>query len=90
VDVAVRKLREEGADAHNQVMQEAELMTRLRSPYLAQLYGISVDDTLYLVMEFVPLGPLSDYLRNASVRANMTDIVQLVSCVCEGKNGVFW
>lgn len=44
--------------------KEAELMKELRSPYLVQLIGVAVDDTLFLVTEYLPLGPLNTYLRN--------------------------
>lgn len=51
---------------------QAEIMAKLQNPFLATLFGVSVlENQLYLVTEFAPLGPLNKYLKSNAMPSNL-------------------
>jgi len=88
--VAIKVLQHGDDEGYIAMTKEAELMKELRSPYLVQLIGVAVDDTLYLVTEYLPLGSLNTYLRtcksNGDPAGNLNNIINFISNVgCQGE-----
>eukprot|EP00045_Choanoeca_perplexa_P014935 m.179089 g.179089 ORF g.179089 m.179089 type:complete len:634 (-) comp16843_c0_seq25:57-1958(-) len=87
-DVAVKVLQHGDEEGYLALTKEAELMKDLRSPYLVQLIGVAVDDTLYLVTEYLPLGPLNNYLRkgrnNNDPAVNIDNLISFVANIVSG------
>ena len=81
--MAIKVLQHGDDEGYIAMTKEAELMKELRSPYLVQLIGVAVDDTLLLVTEYLPLGSLNTYLRNGASNpaVNLTNIINFISNV---------
>lgn len=64
--VAIKKLNSAPTpDIVERFKKEAEVMMELRSPYIAQLYGLCLEgEHQMIVMELMPLGSLYDLLHN--------------------------
>lgn len=48
----------------SEIMKEAKLMSDLQHRNIVRLIGVCKSDTLMLVMELAPLGPLNKYLKS--------------------------
>ncbi|XP_032944151.1 serine/threonine-protein kinase MARK2-like [Rhinolophus ferrumequinum] len=64
--VAVKVIKQQVSDkTRSSLLQEARCMADLQHPNIVQLFhGIIAEESLYLVMEFVPGGDMMDYLRD--------------------------
>ncbi|KAL7713493.1 Serine-threonine protein kinase [Entamoeba marina] len=80
VDVAAKVMKTDLvglAELLPNFMQEAEMMERIRCPYIVNFIGSVVTaDTLCLVTEFCPLGSLRKYMKTNA----MTDILKVRFC----------
>ncbi|XP_037528394.2 tyrosine-protein kinase SYK [Rhipicephalus sanguineus] len=64
VQIAVKRLRDTIVGDHKEeIMNEAQTMAQLDHPHIVRLIGISQGQSLMLVMELAPLGPLNRFLR---------------------------
>ena len=66
-----------------QFIQEARTMFELNHPKIVQLFGVCVDqEPFYILMEYLPNGALSDYLKNFGPEivsfSNLLDIIAQV------------
>ncbi|MDF3055592.1 MAG: serine/threonine kinase [Gammaproteobacteria bacterium] len=64
-------------DAEKSFAQELKIMMQLASPYIVQLYGVSMDKRLTLVMELMTGGRLTDLLGNADIQLSWSKRYQL-------------
>jgi hypothetical protein len=65
-EVAIKKLKNQNLKAEmvEEFKKEASMMATLRSPHVAQLYGVCLEPSHYsMVMEFMPGGSLDKYLQ---------------------------
>ncbi|KAL7714997.1 Protein tyrosine kinase domain containing protein [Entamoeba marina] len=80
VDVAAKVMKTDLvglAELLPNFMQEAEMMERIRCPYIINFIGSVVTaDTLCLVTEFCPLGSLRKYMKTNS----LTDLLKVRFC----------
>mmetsp|Transcript_31484 Transcript_31484/g.88338 ORF Transcript_31484/g.88338 Transcript_31484/m.88338 type:complete len:826 (+) Transcript_31484:132-2609(+) len=67
--VAVKKVKDDVKDALSQLQNEVEIMSKLRSDYIIEMYGASFrPGQTIMVMEFMPRGSLFDILSNTEER----------------------
>ncbi|EDR29389.1 serine-threonine protein kinase, putative [Entamoeba dispar SAW760] len=80
VDVAVKVMKTDLVDLGELLpnfMQEAEMMERIRCPYIVNFIGsVATADTLCLVTEFCPLGSLRKFMKTNS----MSELLKIRFC----------
>ncbi|ELP93878.1 serine-threonine protein kinase, putative [Entamoeba invadens IP1] len=80
VDVAVKVMKTDLvglAELLPNFMQEAEMMERIRCPYIVNFIGsVVTTDTLCLVTEFCPLGSLRKFMKTNA----LTDLLKIRFC----------
>ncbi|GAB1225178.1 hypothetical protein ENUP19_0246G0002 [Entamoeba nuttalli] len=80
VDVAVKVMKTDLvglAELLPNFMQEAEMMERIRCPYIVNFIGsVATADTLCLVTEFCPLGSLRKFMKTNS----MSELLKIRFC----------
>ncbi|XP_019645504.1 PREDICTED: tyrosine-protein kinase SYK-like isoform X4 [Branchiostoma belcheri] len=84
IEVAVKTLKtEQVPNEEPEILKEANMMKDLDHPHIVRMIGVCHGETIMLVLELAPLGPLNKYLKkNASVRPER--IVDLMTQVAEG------
>ncbi|XP_077549390.1 tyrosine-protein kinase SYK-like [Haemaphysalis longicornis] len=86
VQIAVKRLRDTLVGDHREeIMNEAQTMAQLDHPHIVRLIGVSQGQSLMLVMELAPLGPLNRFLRlNSSQlrQEGVSRVLSLASQVC--------
>ena len=70
-------------EEHHHLLQEGRALARVRSPYVAQCYGVERHEGLsYLVMEYVPGPSLAEKLNKGPF--DVTEALRLVTQLAEG------
>ncbi|XP_078656320.1 tyrosine-protein kinase SYK-like isoform X4 [Branchiostoma floridae x Branchiostoma belcheri] len=84
IEVAVKTLKtEQVPNEEPEILKEANMMKDLDHPHIVRMIGVCHGETIMLVLELAPLGPLNKYLKkNVSVRPER--IVDLMTQVAEG------
>lgn len=65
LDVAIKVLKSENEKGvKDEMMREAEIMHQLDNPYIVRMIGLCEAESLMLVMEMAPAGPLNKFLSS--------------------------
>ncbi|KNC85203.1 TK protein kinase [Sphaeroforma arctica JP610] len=93
VPVAIKELREADGDAEESLMREVDLMRRLDHPHVIYILGITKRVEGYMpcvVMEFLPLGSLHDYLSERKSRNEKLPIAALLALAHQLAHGMLY
>ncbi|XP_067935043.1 tyrosine-protein kinase ZAP-70-like isoform X2 [Watersipora subatra] len=63
IPVAVKTLKLDDAAGKEEIMKEARIMAALKNRNVVRLIGVCHADTIMLVLELAPLGPLNKFLK---------------------------
>ncbi|XP_069126053.1 tyrosine-protein kinase SYK-like isoform X1 [Argopecten irradians] len=64
IPVAVKTLKNEDISGQEEMKKEAEFMSQLVNPYIVRMIGVCSAESIMLVLELLPCGPLNSYLKN--------------------------
>jgi len=79
--VALKQLTKSG----EQLDVEAKILTKLRHPNIVSYFGVTViDDMDYLMMEFMPLGSVKEFVENKNYSLEVKDLLQMAIDACSG------
>uniref|UniRef100_W5LYS3 Tyrosine-protein kinase n=1 Tax=Lepisosteus oculatus TaxID=7918 RepID=W5LYS3_LEPOC len=85
IDVAIKVLKSENEKAvKDEMMKEAEIMHQLDNPYIVRMIGICQAESLMLVMEMAPGGPLNKFLSSRKEQISVENVVELMHQVSLG------
>lgn len=63
--MAIKVLKSENEKGvKDEMMREAEIMHQLDNPYIVRMIGLCEAESLMLVMEMAPAGPLNKFLSS--------------------------
>ncbi|XP_014340420.1 tyrosine-protein kinase ZAP-70 isoform X1 [Latimeria chalumnae] len=85
IDVAIKVLKSENEKSvKDEMMKEAEFMHLLDNPYIVRMIGVCQAESLMLVMEMAPAGPLNKFLSSKKDQITVENIVELTHQVSMG------
>ncbi|KAG5276441.1 hypothetical protein AALO_G00132060 [Alosa alosa] len=85
VDVAIKVLKSENEKGvKDEMMREAEIMHQLDNPYIVRMIGLCEAESLMLVMEMAPAGPLNKFLSSKKDQVSVENVVELMHQVSLG------
>ncbi|XP_033736612.1 tyrosine-protein kinase SYK-like [Pecten maximus] len=64
IPVAVKTLKNEDVSGQVEMKKEAEFMSQLVNPYIVRMIGVCSAESIMLVLELLPCGPLNSYLKH--------------------------
>ncbi|KAK6961073.1 tyrosine-protein kinase FRK, partial [Biomphalaria glabrata] len=85
VDVAVKM--NSGSMPQNEFLIEAKILSKMQNEHIIQFLGVVLDQTSYIVTEFIPNGTLLNVLKTDYANLiQLYDILVMNVEVCEGMN----
>ncbi|OWF36548.1 tyrosine-protein kinase SYK-like [Mizuhopecten yessoensis] len=85
IPVAVKTLKNEDVSGQAEMMKEAEFMSQLTNPYIVRMIGVCKAESIMLVLELLPCGPLNSYLKQ-NKDTPQWNVCELMWQVAEGMN----
>lgn len=82
IPVAIKMLKQaDMPTAEEELMREARLMANLNNPFIVRMIGVCRAESIMLILELAPLGPLNKYLKKAPMTSvnNITELMQQVA-----------
>jgi serine/threonine protein kinase len=89
-DVAVKQISQTDAGSHAEFLQELEMLTTVRSPYIVEFVGVALlkDDSIGLVMEFCAGGSLDTMLVDSGPELDERGLIQICLHLAKGIEAV--
>lgn len=84
IDVAIKTLRADAVGRSDEFLREANLMSRLKHPYVVNLLGVCLSHPVMIVQELVPLGALVDYLPAQRASLSNEDLRRFADQISQG------
>ncbi|KAM9796202.1 tyrosine-protein kinase ZAP-70 [Syngnathus typhle] len=85
LDVAIKVLKSDNEMLmKEEMMREAEIMHQLSNPFIVRMLGLCNAESLMLVMEMAPNGPLNKFLSSNKDSVSVENIVNLMHQVSMG------
>uniref|UniRef100_A0AAY4DCE2 Tyrosine-protein kinase n=1 Tax=Denticeps clupeoides TaxID=299321 RepID=A0AAY4DCE2_9TELE len=85
LDVAIKVLKSENEKGvKDEMMREAGIMHQMDNPYIVRMIGLCQDESLMLVMEMAPAGPLNKFLASRKDQVTAENVVELMHQVSLG------
>ncbi|KAA0714151.1 Tyrosine-protein kinase ZAP-70 [Triplophysa tibetana] len=85
IDVAIKVLKNENdKSVKEEMMREAQFMYQLSDPFIVRMIGLCEAESLMLVMEMAPAGPLNKFLSGKKDQITVDNIVMLMHQVSMG------